>query len=378
MHTRERLIRHWLVSDDRRYVTLPATADGAGTRRARSVCWRECRTLTSGVPGSLVGSLLCGKDPTVATVQAQRSPARVIDVSAATKRYGSVVAVDRVSLRVDAAEMYALLGLNGAGKTTLIRMLLGLVRPSGGQVALWGTPVGPASTTAWAAVGYLVETPAAYPELTVRENLTVARRLRRIRGDAAVNDVIERLQLTSYADRRAGTLSQGNAQRLGLAKALLHQPDLLILDEPANALDPAGVVEIRDLLTELARQHGTTILLSSHVLAEVARLATRIGILHEGSLIKEITAGQLTADLRPWLSVSTLDEVAALAALRGAGYLVEQRDDGGLRLADARAVRSPEAVATVLVQAGCPPSRLVVEQDDLETYFLRTVGSEHA
>jgi ABC-2 type transport system ATP-binding protein len=314
----------------------------------------------------------------VATVQAQRSPARVIDVSAATKRYGSVVAVDRVSLRVDAAEIYALLGLNGAGKTTLIRMLLGLVRPSGGQVALWGTPVGPASTTAWAAVGYLVETPAAYPELTVRENLTVARRLRRIRGDAAVNDVIERLQLTSYADRRAGTLSQGNAQRLGLAKALLHQPDLLILDEPANALDPAGVVEIRDLLTELARQHGTTILLSSHVLAEVARLATRIGILHDGRLIKEITAGQLTADLRPWLSVSTLDEVAALAALRGAGYLVEQRDDGGLRLADARAVGSPEAVATVLVQAGCPPSRLVVEQDDLETYFLRTVGSGHA
>jgi ABC-2 type transport system ATP-binding protein len=257
-------------------------------------------------------------------------------------------------------------------------MLLGLVRPSGGQVALWGTPVGPGSTTAWAAVGYLVETPAAYPELTVRENLTVARRLRRIRGDAAVNDIIERLQLTSYADRRAGTLSQGNAQRLGLAKALLHQPDLLILDEPANALDPAGVVEIRDLLTELARQHGTTILLSSHVLAEVARLATRIGILHEGRLIKEITAGQLIADLHPWLSVSTLDEAAARVALRGAGYLVEQRDDGGLRLADARAVGSPEAVATVLVQAGCPPRRLVVEQDDLETYFLRTVRSAHA
>src|SRR4030095_16397972 len=127
---------------------------------------------------------------------------------------------------------------------------------------------------------------------------------------------------------------------LGLAKALLHQPDLLILDEPANALDPAGVVEIRDLLTELARQHGTTILLSSHVLAEVARLATRIGILHEGRLIKEITAGQLIADLHPWLSVSTLDEAAARAALRGAGYLVEQRDDGGLRLADARAVGS--------------------------------------
>ncbi len=118
--------------------------------------------------------------------------------------------------------------------------------------------------------------------------------------------------------------------------------------------------------------------MSSHALAEVARLATRIGILHEGRLVKEITAGQLTADVRPWLSVSTLDAVAALAALRGAGHHVERRDDGGLRLTDARAVRSPEAVATVLVQAGCPPNRLVVEQEDLETYFLRTVGAGHA
>jgi ABC-2 type transport system ATP-binding protein len=314
----------------------------------------------------------------VTLTEDHRTPDPVIDVSAVTKRYGSVVAVDRVSLMVGAAQIYALLGLNGAGKTTLIRMLLGLVRPSAGQVALWGTPVGPGSTAPWTAVGYLVETPAAYPDLTVRENLHVARRLRRMRSDAPVNDIIERLQLTEYANRRARTLSLGNTQRLGLAKALLHRPDLLILDEPANGLDPAGVVEIRDLLTELAHQEGTTILLSSHVLAEVARLATRIGILHQGRLVKEITAGQLTADVRPWLSVSTLDTAAALTALREAGHDVDRHDDGMLRLTDERAVHSPEAVATVLVQAGCPPNRLVVQQEDLETYFLRTVGAGHA
>jgi len=268
--------------------------------------------------------------------------------------------------------------LNGAGKTTLIRMLLGLVRPTTGRVALWGTPVGPGSTASWSAVGYLVETATAYPELTVRENLRVARRLRHLPTDREVDDVIERLKLSEYADRRAGTLSLGNAQRLGLARALLHRPDLLILDEPANGLDPAGVVEIRDLLASLAHRQGTTILLSSHVLGEVARLATRIGILHRGRLVREISNTQLTDHVRPWLAVSTMDSAAATAALSAAGYAADRQDDGSLRLFDDRAVRAPELVATALVRAGCPPNRLVVEQEDLETYFLRTVGAVDA
>jgi ABC-2 type transport system ATP-binding protein len=206
----------------------------------------------------------------------------------------------------------------------------------------------------------------------------VTRRLRRLDSDRVVDKVIDRLKLSEYADRRAGALSLGNAQRLGLAKALLHRPSLLILDEPANALDPAGVVEIRDLLADLAHQHGTTILLSSHVLTEVARLATHIGILHQGRLVKVVTAQELTAEVRPWLSVSTVDSLRALAALTDAGFDAQPSDGGGLRVADDRAVRSPDAVATLLVRAGCPPTRLVVEQEDLETYFLRMVGFEHA
>ena len=299
--------------------------------------------------------------------------APVVNVQDATKRYGSVVAVDRVSLRVDTGEIYAILGLNGAGKTTLIRMLLGALRPSEGQLRLWGTAVSADITSVWARVGYLVETPAAYPELTVRENLQVVRRLRHMPTDERVDDVIERLQLTPYANRRARTLSLGNAQRLGLAKSLLHKPDLLILDEPANGLDPAGVVEIRDMLSDLAARHGTTVLISSHVLAEVARLATRIGILHEGRLVREITASELSTEVLRWLSVSTRDTRAARAALEKAEWSAEL-DGDGLRLFDPTAVRFPERVATVLVNAGCPPTRLVVDGEDLETYFLRTVG----
>jgi len=287
-----------------------------------------------------------------------------------TKRYGEVDVVDDVSLRIAAGEIYALLGLNGAGKTTTIRMLLGMVRPTSGSVTVLDTAVRPGAHTMWSRVGYLVETPAAYPDLTVAENLMVAARLR---GRRHVDDVIERLQLTHYARQRARTLSLGNAQRLGLAKALLHKPELLILDEPANGLDPAGVAEIRDLLLELSRDHGVTVVLSSHILTEVARLATRIGIIDRGRLVREVTATDLAAHVPQRLSVSVRDHVAAQKALLRAGFDAFRTDGDHIVLTDSRAVGEPEAVATVLVAAGCPPYRLAVEQDDLEAFFLRVV-----
>lgn len=299
----------------------------------------------------------------------------VVAVAALTKRYRDVVAVDRVSLHLDAGEVYALLGLNGAGKSTLIRMMLGMIRPTVGQAALYGRPVHADDRSVWSRVGYLVETPAAYPELTVRENLRLVSRLRRLPGCQEAEDAIELLGLAEYADRRAGTLSLGNTQRLGLAKALLHRPDLLVLDEPANGLDPAGVVEIRDLLRGMAAANGTTVFLSSHVLAEVARLATRIGIIHNGQLIRELDSGELATQVRRWLSVSTRDDTAAAHVLREAGLDPLPVDGRGFVLRDRRAVDSPEQVATLLVTAGCPPTRLVVEREDLETYFLRSVAA---
>ena len=299
----------------------------------------------------------------------------VIDARGLTKRYGEVVAVEDLSLRVSAGEIDALLGLNGAGKTTTIRMLLGMVRPTSGSVHVLGTAVGPREHTLWSRVGYLVETPAAYPELTVRENLAVAAGLRGVSAGRRVDEVVERLKLAAYADKRARTLSLGNAQRLGLAKALVHEPDLLILDEPANGLDPAGVAEIRELLRELSRDQGVTVVLSSHILTEVARLATRIGVIHRGRLVRELEATDLNAFLRQRLCVSARDSGAAERALIAAGFTPVRSENGALVLTDARSVREPDAVATVLVAAGCPPTRLVVEQDDLETFFLREVES---
>ena len=321
----------------------------------------------------------------------------VIVADGLRKQYGDVTAVRDVSLRVRPGEIYGLLGLNGAGKTTMIRMLLGMVRPSAGRVELFGTRVRPGRLPIWGRVGYLVETPAAYPELTVRENLRIVYRLRRLANPAAIGEIIERLALGPYADRRAGPLSLGNAQRLGLAKALIHAPDLLILDEPGNGLDPAGVVEIRNLLRDLARDRDVTIFWCSHILAEVSRLATRIGIIHNGQLIEELDAAELARRERPRLVVTARDLAGARAALRAAGFDPDgaaptgpPASDGGrsggsggldgsggaLVLTDEAALRRPDDVATALVAAGYPPTGLTVTHDDLESHFLRLVGAD--
>jgi ABC-2 type transport system ATP-binding protein len=300
----------------------------------------------------------------------------VITTADLTKRYGDRTAVDRLALQVGRGEIYGFLGLNGAGKTTTIRMLLGMVRPTTGSARLFGARVHAGARGLWSRVGYLVETPHAYPDLTVRENLEVIRRLRRIADAQAVERTMAHLALAPYADRRAGTLSLGNAQRLGLAKALLHEPELLILDEPANGLDPAGVVEVRKLLLGLAQDRGVTVFMASHILSEVARLATRIGVLHRGRLIEEIAAEVLERQRRRWLVVDARDRRAARAILTTAGFAVGACHDGVLALTDERAIACPDDVARLLVGAGVPPTRLSVEQEDLETHFLRLVGAE--
>jgi ABC-2 type transport system ATP-binding protein len=222
-------------------------------------------------------------------------------------------------------------------------------------------------------VGYLVESPSAYPELTVRENLEVARHLHGISDRDVHSRIIERLRLAPYADRKAGTLSTGNLQRLGLARSLLHEPKLLILDEPTNGLDPAGVVEIRELLEGLAHENGMTIFMSSHILTEVDRLATRIGIIHQGRLIEELDTDQLERLRAKRLEVRARDMQAAAFTLQSAGYRIETRDEM-LVLESEHAIEHPDDIARILVNAGNPPVRLAVEQQELEDHFLQLIG----
>jgi len=290
-----------------------------------------------------------------------------------SKSYGQVRAVESVSLRVGRGEIYGFIGRNGAGKTTTIRALLGMIRPSAGSVRMLGEAVGPHGRGPWRRVGHLVEEPSAYPELTVRENLEIARRLQGLNGSSATSRAIERLGLGPYADRKAGVLSSGNLKRLGLARALLHAPELLVLDEPANGLDPAGVVEVREMLAGLVREHGVTVFMSSHILTEVDRLATRIGIIHQGALIEEIEGGRLEELRSPRLEVEARDLEAAQRALAEAGFEAIAQD-GALILSQPRALAQPDQVAAILVNAGAPPTRLAIQHEDLEAHFLRLTG----
>lgn len=291
-----------------------------------------------------------------------------------TKRYrGDVLAVDRVDLRVARGEIYGFLGPNGAGKSTTIRLLLGMIAPTAGHAELFGERVRAEAAAVWRRVGHLVESATAYPELTVRDNLEVARRLQGVDDRASIGRLIEQLGLGEYADRRAGTLSHGNLQRLALARALLHEPDLLILDEPASGLDPAGVIEVRELLRDLALQHGTTVFMSSHILAEVDRLATRIGIVHRGRLIEELDSEALGRHRDVRLEVGARESAAAEAALRQAGFSPERGDTeaGYLELREPRAIAAPDEIARVLVEAGAPPTHLALARESLEDHFMR-------
>jgi ABC-2 type transport system ATP-binding protein len=182
--------------------------------------------------------------------------------------------------------------------------------------------------------------------------------------------------LAEYANRRAGNLSHGNGQRLGLARALIHNPRLIFLDEPANGLDPAGIVEIRELLLELTRKQGVTVFMSSHILAEVSRLAQRIGIIHNGHLLQELSIDELERNRNRRLLVRVRDVDLAQRALIAAGQPAEILKDGSIELKSAFAVEHPDDINCLLVKAEAPPVQLLVEEEELEQYFLRLIGTD--
>lgn len=296
----------------------------------------------------------------------------VIRTSHLTKYYGKTCAVDNVSLSVNKGEIFGFLGLNGAGKTTTIRMLLGMIAPTSGECFLQGQRISKSNLGIWNKVGYMVETPYSYPELTVRDNLEIVRRLRNIKDKSCVDWIMEKLKLEGYAGKKAGHLSLGNAQRLGIAKAIIHKPQILILDEPTNGLDPAGIVEVRELLQDMAGNLGVTILISSHKLDEISKIATNIAIIHYGKLIKEIDSAQLESQVMKTIIINGKERSGMEQVLSKAGYKIREGDN--IQIQGMEAVSEPERVVTLLVNAGYPPSLFKVEKEDLEAFFLRTIN----
>jgi ABC-2 type transport system ATP-binding protein len=303
---------------------------------------------------------------------------KVIRTENLCKNFQKLKAADNISITIEKGEIYGFLGLNGAGKTTTIRMLLGLIRPTSGEAFLNEKRVTAGNPVLWENVGNLVEIPYSYPDLTVYENLDIIRRLRFIKDINSVNKIIEKLSLDRYRNVIAKNLSLGNAQRLGLAKALMHNPQILILDEPANGLDPAGIVEIREMLRDLATNKGVTIFISSHILGEISRFATRIGIIHEGILILESDVPGMEKLRRKSLHVRTQNLVETKELLKNKGYDPVIDTEGFLEIKKMEAIRNPENIASILVQSGFLPNMLVVQEEDLESFFLRMISMKGA
>lgn len=296
-----------------------------------------------------------------------------------SKKYGKTLVVDDLNLSIKSGEIVGFLGLNGAGKTTTMRMLLGLIKPTSGECYIQGKKVDQYHLEVRNEIGYIIETPYSYPDLTVKENLEIVSTLRGIRNKDAIDWVIEKLKLDQYKDKQVKHLSLGNVARLGIAKAIIHKPKILILDEPTNGLDPFGVIEVRELLKELANNLGTTVLISSHKLEEISKIATRIVIIHDGRLIREVESKDLDKCLGKKLSVSGSNNKAMKAVLSNNGYQVNFKSDlenntCSLELVDTKSVESPEEIATLLVNAGYPPKMLSVEKEDLENYFLKILN----
>ncbi|QQK76972.1 ABC transporter ATP-binding protein [Salicibibacter cibarius] len=300
----------------------------------------------------------------------------VIKSSRISKNYKGFQAVKDVSLNICKGEIYGFIGLNGSGKTTTIRMLLGMIKPTEGACYIKGEKVTSTNHRIWRSVGHIVETPHCYPELTVLENLEIFRRIRLMSDPEIVPRVMEQLHLTRYAQKKARNLSLGNTQRLGIAKALLHSPEILILDEPMNGLDPSGIVEIRTLLQDLALNKGVTILMSSHLLREVAKIATKIGIIHKGRLIQEIESMQLSERLNQQLVIDTRNNASAISQLTTAGYASKINNDGLIETTDGRAIRNPDEISRLLVYTGFAPTTLTVKEENLESYFLKITERE--
>lgn len=291
-----------------------------------------------------------------------------------TKNLGGTPVVNEVSLRVPPGSIYGFLGPNGAGKTTTIRMLLGLMRPDQGEVELFGLPISSHRKTILKNVGALFEEPTVYPHLTGRENLQVLTRLSHIR-ESRIEETLRLVELNDAANKRAGQYSRGMKQRLGIAMALLNEPQLLILDEPTNGLDPGGIRDVRELLKRLATEFGITVFLSSHLLSEIELVAMHLGIINRGQMLFQGTLEELRRSSKSRTIIRTDAPEKAAEILRGTPVHCARDGDGVLEIESAE----PDAIANVnqlLVQHGLRVYAIEPQRRRLEELFIQVTAKE--
>lgn len=294
----------------------------------------------------------------------------VVQTHGLTKHYGPILAVDRLDLTVRRGEVYGFLGPNGAGKTTTLRMLLGLILPSAGSATVAGAA--PGTPQSLVKVGAIVETPAFYPYLSGYDNLRVLATYCGV-PEKRIGAALDQVELTPRARSRFSTYSMGMKQRLGIAAALIKEPELLILDEPTNGLDPQGMADVRNLIVALG-QGERTVLVSSHLLGEVEQMCTRIGVIQKGKLVAEGTIDELRGAATLTIRAAPAEQAMNLLAAEAGADNVKRLDDGKFNL-NVDLTRAAE-LNRKLVQAGVEVSELHASERSLEQIFIELTGTE--
>ena len=300
----------------------------------------------------------------------------VIETKQLTKQYGTQKSVAELNIHVQRGRIYGLLGRNGAGKTTTMKMLLGLTQPTSGNVTIWGKSLMGNEKKLLPRIGSLIESPGFYPNLTATENLRIFAALRGLKNQSAIKSALELVGLP-YRDKKLfSQYSLGMKQRLAIALAVMHDPELLILDEPINGLDPIGIAEVRSFIRALCDERGKTILISSHILSEVALLADDIGIIDHGVLLEEESLADLEAKSDRYIRFTVSDTGRAAEVLNSAFHENQfaVQDGHHLRLDSAKV---PVAkIVSAFVQYGLEVSEAAAVEESLEDYFKRVTGGE--
>jgi ABC-2 type transport system ATP-binding protein len=304
-------------------------------------------------------------------MQKMKQQTYAVETTKISRRFKNIIAVDQLNLNVPIESVYGFLGPNGAGKSTTIRMLLGLIRPNSGQITLFDQPL---NWKLLGQIGALVESPSLYPHLTGRENLEITCRLTGL-DEKEIDRVLAIVRMEKAATRLVKGYSLGMRQRLGLALAMLNHPRLLILDEPTNGLDPAGIHEIRDIIKSMPTQYGMTVLLSSHLLGEIEQVADHIGIINQGKLLFEGRLHDLQAQRNIHLHLKTSNPLAANQFLKDQDWQTRLDDNSNLIVL----IETEDEIAAInrsLIENGINVFQSQLQQPDLENIFLQLTNSE--
>ncbi|SDZ45267.1 bacitracin transport system ATP-binding protein [Bacillus sp. 166amftsu] len=298
----------------------------------------------------------------------------IIKTTNLTKAYGKQKSVDNLNINVNQGEIYGFIGRNGAGKTTTIRMLLGLIKPTSGKIEIFGEDFFKNQKEILRRIGSIVEVPGFYENLTAKENLLINAKIIGVHKKNAIEEALEIVGLEHETKKLVGKYSLGMKQRLGIARTLLHYPELLILDEPTNGLDPIGIKEMRKLIKSLAQERNITILISSHILAEVEQLVDHMGIIHKGKLLEEISLDELRKTNRKYLEfqVSNDNKAAMLLEKQFHIFDYEVHDDGNIRVYSHFGQQGQ--INKTFVQSDIEVLKITMSEDRLEDYFTKLVG----